>query len=234
MTIEEKAKRYDEAIKRAKEMIKAMTNIGGVAKVDDIQYLFPELKESEDERIRKEIIDFVKSRLAGFEQGDRFIAWLEKQNPAWSEEDEVFVHGLIRGLSAKRDIHGHTTFSSDCIDITETINWLKSLKDKVRVQPWNMWISVDKEVYVKEPVLAQKKDKSDQFEGFVVCCDQTLTSNVYERYMILGYVVSHNTWKPTEEQMKAIMYAKKRLPDTEVGNYKEGVLDELYEQLKVL
>lgn len=53
-----------------------------------------------------------------------------EQKPAWSEEDEMFVHGLIRGLAAKRDIHGHTTFSSDCIDITKTINWLKSLKDR--------------------------------------------------------------------------------------------------------
>lgn len=55
-----------------------------------------------------------------------------KQEPAWSKEDEMFVHGLVRGLTAKRDIHGHTTFSSDCIDITKTIKWLKSLKDRVK------------------------------------------------------------------------------------------------------
>jgi len=36
-----------------------------------------ELKE--DEEIRKELIDFVKSRLAGFPQCEKFIAWLEKQ-----------------------------------------------------------------------------------------------------------------------------------------------------------
>ncbi len=41
--------------------------------------LFPELRESEDERIRKDLIAFVKSRLAGFPDCDRFIAWLEKQ-----------------------------------------------------------------------------------------------------------------------------------------------------------
>ena len=46
----------------------------------------------------------------------------------WSEEDEKFVHGLIRGLTAMRDIFGRTTFSSDNLDITETINWLKSLR----------------------------------------------------------------------------------------------------------
>ena len=59
MTQEQKAKAYDEALERAKEMIKAMTNIGGVAKVDDIQYLFPELKESEDEKIRLFICDLI-------------------------------------------------------------------------------------------------------------------------------------------------------------------------------
>lgn len=45
-----------------------------------------------------------------------------------SKEDEKFVHGLIRGLTAMRDIFGRTTFSSDNLDITETINWLKSLR----------------------------------------------------------------------------------------------------------
>ena len=63
-------------------------------------------------------------------------------------------------------------------------------------------------MYVKEPVLAQKKDKSDPFGGFVVCCDHTLTPNVYERYMILGNIVSQNTWKPSDEQIEALKQAK--------------------------
>ena len=62
LSIEEKAKRYDVAIERAKEMIKAMTDIGGVAKVDDIQYLFPELKESEGDKELSEILGRVIRR----------------------------------------------------------------------------------------------------------------------------------------------------------------------------
>ena len=90
LSIEEKAKAYDEALERAKEMIKAMTNIGGVAKVDDIQYLFPELKESEDERIwltkylqkeidclRCDIRDYKDS--AKLDNLQRALTWLEKQ-----------------------------------------------------------------------------------------------------------------------------------------------------------
>ena len=80
MTTEEKAKRYDEAVERAKDCLKdgTITNTA----IDYISTIFPELKESEDEKIRKTIIDFVN------EYGDKFfstlakgnaIAWLEKQ-----------------------------------------------------------------------------------------------------------------------------------------------------------
>ena len=36
------------------------------------------MTQEDDERIRNEIIEFVKSRLAGFPQCERFIAWLKK------------------------------------------------------------------------------------------------------------------------------------------------------------
>ena len=68
LTIEQKAKAYDEAYKKV--AIRFGSNVA-----DEI---FPELAESDDERIRKELIEFVKSRLAGFPQCERFIAWLEK------------------------------------------------------------------------------------------------------------------------------------------------------------
>ena len=85
MVIQAKAKAYDEALARANEMIKSMTNIGGVAKVDDIQHIFPELKESDDERM----IQYFKD-LAPFDNADELyekygfshkdaIDWLEKQ-----------------------------------------------------------------------------------------------------------------------------------------------------------
>jgi len=84
LSIEEKAKRYDEALARANEMIKDMTNMGGVAKVDDIQYIFPELKESEDERTRKGLIEYFlhypDHEITYYDlKADFVIAWLEKQ-----------------------------------------------------------------------------------------------------------------------------------------------------------
>ena len=85
-------------------------------------------------------------------------------------------------------------------------------------------------MYVKEPVLAQKKDKSATFGGFVVCCDHTLTPNVYERYMILGNIVSQNTWKPSEEQMNTLEYYMHTL----ICNEHKEVLFGLYADLKKL
>ena len=57
MTIEEKAKAYDEVLEKAKNEINAK-GIGDT--VNLCKFLFPQLCESEDERIRKELIEFIK------------------------------------------------------------------------------------------------------------------------------------------------------------------------------
>lgn len=141
MTQEEKAKAYDEAFGRAQKLYND-PNSSNVGK-GYVCTVFPELKESKSEKIRKELINyFIKGKeylsFCSFSK-DEILTWLEKQGEQkhveWRGEDEMFIHGLIRGLEAKRDIHGHTTFSSDCIDITETINWLKSLRPQNRWKP---------------------------------------------------------------------------------------------------
>lgn len=82
-TIEEKAKAYDEAIKVAENIHRFSSDL---AEIKRIEQIFPELKESEDERIRKEILDcFRAMKQQGCfpskhkEQYDSWIAWLEKQ-----------------------------------------------------------------------------------------------------------------------------------------------------------
>ena len=111
----------------------------------------------------------------------------DEQKPVWSEEDDYLLNETIQHLKELIRIDKAKGCSVDVQYYQRDIDWLKSIR------PYNRWISVDKEVYVKEPILAQMKDKSDPFDGFVVCCDHTLTPNVYERYMILGNIVSKNT-----------------------------------------
>ena len=70
LSIEEKARRYDEAIERAK----AYQGLRS-----EIEIIFPELKESEDEGIRKGIIRCVKGNMPDNDFRKKYIAWLEKQ-----------------------------------------------------------------------------------------------------------------------------------------------------------
>ena len=99
-TIEEKAKAYDEAFERAKQ-VKLTDTKENVAAAE---YIFPDLKESEDERIRKEMIKYfteIKSTvpLGSPNHFDGYIAYLEKQKgnslslvDAWKEmRPEVFA-----------------------------------------------------------------------------------------------------------------------------------------------
>lgn len=81
LSIEEKAKRYDEAIKRAKAMIKVADNQDEA--IGFANTVFPELKESEDEKIIKELITHCRNTRCVTEEGAeriaKWIAWLEKQ-----------------------------------------------------------------------------------------------------------------------------------------------------------
>ena len=95
LSIEQKAKAYDEALEKAKAWFDCEH-----ATTDDkilLKRILPELAESEDERIRKALIRAFKSLNTvkvwnGIERTD-ILAWLEKQGEqksAWSEEDEYY------------------------------------------------------------------------------------------------------------------------------------------------
>ena len=71
MTIEEKAKRYDEAYKVAEFIHRFSSNPAEIKRMEEI---FPALKESEDERIRGAIIDHLKDNNL-----TEWAVWLEKQ-----------------------------------------------------------------------------------------------------------------------------------------------------------
>ena len=87
LTIEEKARRFDEAINIAKSKIK--NDKDHVLYEEDIIDIFPELKVSKDERIRKVLVDYFKRYKGQEERGgstmfcgiptDDILTWLEKQ-----------------------------------------------------------------------------------------------------------------------------------------------------------
>ena len=104
MTIEEKAKAYDEAFEKAKEILEMTSDKSA------IYTIFPGLEEPEDERIRKEIISALKfANDTGVY--DKHIAWLEKQG----EQNEKM----------KKDIAEFIFNSKE--DIKHRYDWIKCL-----------------------------------------------------------------------------------------------------------
>ena len=95
-TIEEKAKAYDEAIKKAKSVIEQNPLMEYLKK--GIEYIFPELKESEDERIIRDMIETIKKESKDFpssviaEKSHTWLAWLEKQGEKIIPLEEIILN----------------------------------------------------------------------------------------------------------------------------------------------
>ena len=124
-------KNYEDALETARKL-----NSGeGVASPPGwtvCEVIFPELKESEDEKIIKAIIAHIKD-MRYYDNyydvtPDEMIAWLEKQvpKPKWSEEDENIMRGAISFLIEFKD-KGYENAVA-CID------WLKSIKQRMEEQ----------------------------------------------------------------------------------------------------
>lgn len=137
LTIEEKAKFYDEAIKVAKSKIK--NDKDHVLYEEDITDIFPELKkskESEYDEIRKELLEIFKENKGPIyisltpQKKSFLISLLEKKT--WSEEDEKLLYLTVDNLEEIMSRYGELYGL-----VGKCITWLKSLKG--RVQHKNHW-----------------------------------------------------------------------------------------------
>ena len=85
-------KKYKQALERAEEIIRYYKerNRGDEISIEDLETVFPELAESEDEKIRNALIRFHKSTIDidGIKGAD-IIAWLEKQGINYSLVEEI-------------------------------------------------------------------------------------------------------------------------------------------------
>ena len=83
MTQEEKAKAYDEALERMKSWVRGEHPECFTEAQKAAEFIFPELKESKDERIRKVIYGWIYTLPSQvFDNGfskEEILAWLEKQ-----------------------------------------------------------------------------------------------------------------------------------------------------------
>lgn len=162
-------KKYEEALDNFKKIKSA--NKDNKELVDFIEYEYPEIKESEDEKVRKWLIDWANT-VHWSEQfsvtNEQVLAWLEKQGqgeqkPAWSEEDEKRVeslHGWLDTLVLY--IHYDATVPLDLrrerIQQVERLKtWLKSLKDRYTWKPSDEQMDALK-TYIYNPMYFNSPD----------------------------------------------------------------------------
>lgn len=121
--------KYKEALERA-SLIKDNNTSGTPQEI--VEYIFPELRESEDEKIRKAIrevlLDAPAQDLVNKDLDlEQALAWLEKQKEQkpveWSEEDEDNMRRIIRVLEDNDS------------DWKELSSWLKSLHPQPHWKP---------------------------------------------------------------------------------------------------
>lgn len=81
MTVEQKAKAYDKALEKAKIWQEHLYDVNDKDYADELNYIFPELSESEDEKIRKDILCYFEHYAHDIKGADlqKWVAWLEKQ-----------------------------------------------------------------------------------------------------------------------------------------------------------
>ena len=144
----------EEVLKLAKEIMEKDPSL-----TEWISTKFPELKESEDERIRKEIISAVNIYCSEYSRGakirEEMLAWLEKkgeqkqlkkieQKTVWSEEDKFNLSDI------EAMIH---TMKGDGLNADRLINWLKSLKDRIHPQPQPKQEWSEKDLYMQKQAI---------------------------------------------------------------------------------
>ena len=184
--------------KRYKEIIEAVRNIADVNHSDEgiqnwVKDNFPEIQESEDEKIRKVIVELVKcNERCGYSMinditTSSMLSWLEKQ----CDKDK-----LIKELGEYKVKYTQ-----------EVLEKCMSNKDDERLRK----TTID--------FLKEFADKG--YENAVECIDWLEKQGESKSY----------SWKPTKEQYEALDYAYNSCSDTERGNYYEGVLETLIEDL---
>lgn len=106
LTLEEKAKRYDEALEKARDILDSTDDnyVCTYLTKEDIKRMysrfFPELREVDDEEIRKTLISYFNT-LGGDYFGELklvdILAWFKKQNPNADNANKEYWRGYREG-----------------------------------------------------------------------------------------------------------------------------------------
>ena len=139
LTIEEKAKRYDEAIEIAKSNYDAIVGMdenctfarSGI--INTFHHIFPELKESEDEKLREQVVYAINQLPVCEWTKNKLLAWLEKQG----EQKQPTKYTLEQAAHIFLDALSNTPYNNKPVTDAQVITGelLKFLSDVYSYNP---------------------------------------------------------------------------------------------------
>lgn len=195
--------KYKEALRIAEEILRERCKEGtyGSFHRKDLEDIFPELKESEDERIRKELIDTIHHaagnsgvHISEFLE-NKYIAWLEKQKPTtdiqnltWEDIEKI---GDFINMVQYENPNG---IGAKCLYTDVLERFLDGKHTKQKPVEWS--------------------EEDEEMLSLIFTC----IGDYYGRGLItkkqetaikdwLKSLRPQNHWKPSDEQMKALKEA---------------------------
>ena len=254
MTIEEKAKAYDKVVSKLRDFISQGVN--PLITRADVQDFFPELKESDDEKIRKTItavIGCYDSENSYFKEVSKkkCIAWLEKQGRIIKEnlllpfkeydklmesinrqKKEGYEAGYKQGLIDSKSDQKPAEWSKDDEDnLNSAIYYIRREPYRAYdVEPIVEWLRV-----LKDRVQQEWSEEDEKAIGIIEIALRHPydMDGKWDREFASNWLKSlrpQNHWKPSELQLKAL----KNAMDIEMNNEIYIQLAELYNNLKKL
>ena len=115
-----------------------------------------------------------------------------EQKPTWSEEDMSKVQIICMYLNEAKKYY------ADITEVRECINWLKSLKDRVIPQSKQEWSEEDERNL--QGIIDEIEANKNQAPDYDLA--------TYDRFLSwLKSLKPQNHWKPSDEQMRAVIDA---------------------------
>ncbi|MCR5270530.1 MAG: hypothetical protein K6D91_05885 [Prevotella sp.] len=207
LSIEQKAQRYDEAIERAKKVLLDCT----AEEQKVVEYITPELKESEWEIIRKSIIRVVKGNMPDNYFRKKYLDWLEKQGEmdmesykiAEDEKREFVGHGFIKCYANFKDFKEKETYWLEYVgNDNYNVRSDNLLGKTYHITPCQLYTIFKKQTWLE-------KQSEKKLDGTFVNIDDVREDFVSEVYRVLDA-------DPNNDRANQIIDAFDSLPTLEL------------------
>ena len=232
-------KKYKEALKRASHIKGYKT----LTPQEAAEYIFPELRESEDEKIREELISYLHAVIKevgelGHPKIDRWISYLEKQKEQKPAEKQDYSglndleRAILRGFLAAGVENVPVTIiketAKECLAQIKPAEWSEEDKDyydtivrKLEVIGDDSGLSNNQIKFLREHCPSHRSEWSEE--------DETRLTNTL--IMLKEYAIRHYSKDDVEKSVDWLENRFKSLRPQPQGTYKL-IVHNIYEMLK--